>query len=155
MRQLYLYLFIFSLLINVFQYVNDSKILEGKDKEIEKGKILNDSLKIYKNMFKEASYFSIDENKNAQEKFGDYNYEDVMKKVLMDLTTLNTQDGGNPLLPKAIDGSKTLIRKANVLNHQWIILDYSNDSEVGEMLLEYTFDPNESTTFKVIQNTTY
>lgn len=155
MRQLYLYLFIFSLLINVFQYVNDSKILEGKDSEIEKGKILKDSLRIYKNMFKEASYFSIDENKNAQEKFGDYNYEDVMKKVLMDLTTLNTQEDGNPLLPKAIDGSKTLIRKANVLNHQWIILDYSNDSEVGEMLIEYTFDPNEFTTFKVIQNTTY
>lgn len=155
MRQLYLYLFIFSLLINVFQYVNDSNILEAKDKEIEKAKTLNDSLKIYKNMFKEASYFSIDENKNAQKKFGDYNYEDVMKKVLMDLTTLNTQEGGNPLLPPATDGSKTVIRKANVLNHQWIILDYSNDSEIGEMLIEYTFDPNEFTTFKVIQNTTY
>lgn len=155
MRQLYLYLFIFSLLINVFQYVNDSKILEGKDKEIEKAKTLNDSLKIYKNMFKEASYFSIDENKNAQKKFGDYSYEDVMKKVLLDLTTLNTQEGGNPLLPTATDGSKTLIRKASVLNHQWIILDYSNDSEVGEMLIEYTFDPNEFTTFKVIENTTY
>lgn len=155
MRQLYLYLFIFSLLINVFQYVNDSKILEGKDKEIEKAKTLKDSLTIYKNMFKEASYFSIDENENAQEKFGDYNYEDVMKKVLMDLTTLNTQEGGNPLLPEATDGSKTVIRKANVLNHQWIILDYSNDTEVGEMLIEYSFDPKEFTTFKVIQNATY
>lgn len=155
MKQLFLYLFIFSLLINIFQYVNDSKILEAKDLELEKSAHLKDSVQIYKNMFKEASYFSIDENENAQKKFGEYNYEDVMKKVLIDLTALNTQEGGNPLLPVAKDGSKTTIRKANVINHKWIILDYSNDSEVGEMLLEYDFDPTEPTTFKVITNTLY
>lgn len=155
MKQLFLYLFLFSFLINIFQYVNDSKILEAKDLELEKGQNIKDSLRIYKNMYKESSYFSIDENDNAQAKFGEYKYEDVMKKVLTDLTTLNTQEGGNPLLPVATDGSKTLIKKASVLNHKWIILDYYNDSVVGEMLLEYTFNPNEITNFSVITNTIY
>lgn len=155
MKQFFLYLFIFSLLINIFQYVNDSKILESKDHELEKALVMKDSLAIYKNMFKEANYFSIDENKNAQDKFGEYNYEDVMNKVLLDLAALNTQEEGNPLLPASNDGSKTVIRKANVINHKWIVLDFANDSEVGEMLLEYNFDPNSATTFKVISNTIY
>lgn len=155
MKQVFLYLFVFSLLINVFQYVNDTKILDAKETELEKYAQLKDSVIIYKNMFKEANYFSIDENKNAQAKFGDFNYEDVMNKVLLDLTALNTQEGGNPLLPKATDGSKTVIRKANVLNHKWIIIDYSNDSEVGEMILEYYFDPNQTTTFNAVTNVDY
>jgi len=155
MRQLYLYLFLFSLLINVFQYVNDSNVLKAKDEIIEKSKTYKDSLKIYKNMLKEANYFSIDENKNAQKMFGEYLYEDVMDKVLTDLTALNTQEGGNPLLPIATDGSKTIIKKANVLNHEWIILFYENDSEIGEMLLKYNFNPNEITKFEVISNTNF
>lgn len=155
MRQLFLYLFIFSLLINVFQYVNDSKILEAKDKEIEKSKNLKDSLKIYKSKLNEANYFSIEDNKNAQKMFGELNHEDVINKVISDFTSLNTQEDGNPLLPISVDGSKTKIRKAHVLNHKWIILDYYNDSEVGELLLEYTFEPNEFTNFNVLTNTTY
>lgn len=155
MRQLFLYLFLFSFAINIFQYVSDAKILDAKDKELELSKNLHDSLKIYRNMYKESSYFSIDENDNAKSKFGAYKYEDVMNKVLTDLTALNTQEGGNPLLPVATDGSKTLIKKASVLNHKWIILDYYNDSIVGEMILEYTFNPNEITTFNVLTNTIY
>lgn len=155
MRQVYLYLFIFSLLINVFQYVNDSKFLESKDEEIAKGKIAKDSLKIYKNLLEEANYFSIEGNKNAQQMFGEYHYEDVMQKVFTDLTALNTQEGGNPLLPVSTDGSKTVIRKANVLNNKWMILFYENDSEIGEMLLEYNFDSTTPTQFKVLTKTVF
>lgn len=155
MKKLILYLFIFSLLINVFQYVNDSKILDAKDIELKKYKNINDSVKIYKNLLKEANYFSIEENKNAQAMFGDYKYEVVMQKVLADLTILNTQEGGNPLLPKAVDGTKSIIKKANVLNNKWIILFYENDSELGEIILEYTFNPEEATQFKVLSNTVF
>jgi len=35
MKRVYLYLFLFSFLINIFQYSNDSKILEAKDQHIE------------------------------------------------------------------------------------------------------------------------
>jgi len=36
MKRIYLYLFIFSLVINVFLYVNDSKILKEKEQHIER-----------------------------------------------------------------------------------------------------------------------
>ncbi len=35
MKRIYLYLFIFSLIINVFLIVNDTKVLEAKDQHIE------------------------------------------------------------------------------------------------------------------------
>jgi len=35
MKRIYLYLFVFSFAINVFQYVNDSNVLKQKDQEIE------------------------------------------------------------------------------------------------------------------------
>jgi len=159
MKNVFLYLFVFSLLINVFLYVNDSKILKSQETELAQTKTkttqLKDSLKLYKNMYDEASYFSIDENEDAQKTFKEYKYDEAMQKVLHDLTILNTQEGGNPLLPVASDGSKTIVHKASVLNHKWIILDYYNDTYTGEMLVEYTFDPNKFTEFKTISNTVY
>lgn len=34
MKRIYLYLFLFSFVINIFQYMNDSKILKTKDEKI-------------------------------------------------------------------------------------------------------------------------
>lgn len=36
MKRIYLYLFLFSLIINVFQYVNDSRILKDQQQHIER-----------------------------------------------------------------------------------------------------------------------
>lgn len=36
MKRVYLYLFLFSFLINVFQYANDTKVLKAKEEEIQK-----------------------------------------------------------------------------------------------------------------------
>jgi len=52
MKRIYLYLFIFSLVINVFQYVNDSNVLEHQQERIEtlekKLQVNQDSLNIIK-----------------------------------------------------------------------------------------------------------
>lgn len=52
MKRIYLYLFIFSLIINIFLIVNDSKILKAKDQHIEslekRLKRSQDSLKVIK-----------------------------------------------------------------------------------------------------------
>lgn len=52
MKRIYLYLFIFSLIINIFLIVNDTKMLKAKDQHIEnlekRLKRSQDSLKIIK-----------------------------------------------------------------------------------------------------------
>lgn len=35
MKQIFLYLFVFSFVINIFQYVSDSRILKQKEHEVE------------------------------------------------------------------------------------------------------------------------
>jgi len=54
MKRVYLYLFLFSLLINIFLYVNDSKILKAKEQHIEKLekklKKVEDSLQKYQHL---------------------------------------------------------------------------------------------------------
>lgn len=152
-KSLFLYLFVFSFLINIFLVVNDGKILKSKTDEIEQLKINKDSLNIYKNMYKEAGYFTIDENKQAQA-FFDGDYKSVMQKVSQDLTTLNTQEGGNPLLPEASAG-KNIIYKATVINHRWMVAGYKSEYESGEILIEYFYSPNEFTTFNVIKQLGY
>lgn len=154
-KNIFLFLFLFSFIINVFLIVNDGRILEQKDKKIEQLRTNKDSLTLYKNLYKEVSYFTIDENEKAQNYFEDFGYEDVMDKVHGDLTILNTQPGGNPLLPQSTDGSNTIVYKATVLNHKWIILAYKNDANDGEMLVEYTFDPNGFTTFNTLAKIGY
>ena len=50
MKNTFLYLFILSLLLNIFQYVNSNKILDAKEKEVqltkERLKIARDSISI-------------------------------------------------------------------------------------------------------------
>lgn len=52
MKRIYLYLFIFSLIINIFLIVNDGRILKAKDQHIEslekRLKRSQDSLKVTK-----------------------------------------------------------------------------------------------------------
>lgn len=54
MKRVYLYLFLFSFLINIFLYVNDSKILKAKEQHIEKLekklKKVEDSLQKYQHL---------------------------------------------------------------------------------------------------------
>lgn len=54
MKRIYLYLFLFSLIINIFLYVNDTNILKEKDQHIEhlekKLKKVEDSLQNFQRM---------------------------------------------------------------------------------------------------------
>ena len=75
-KNIFLFLFLFSFIINVFLIVNDGRILEQKDKKIEQLRTNKDSLTLYKNLYKEVSYFTIDENEKAQNYFEDFGYDD-------------------------------------------------------------------------------
>ncbi len=52
MKRIYLYLFLFSLIINVFQFVNDSKVLKAQNERIvsleKRLKKAEDSLQLIK-----------------------------------------------------------------------------------------------------------
>lgn len=123
--------------------------------------ITKDSLEYYKQAFKAANYFSIEDNQNARDQFGGVDVDEAMKKVQYDLRQLEKENGANALLPIALEGERTIMNKAAVLNHKWIIMDYfkkdedEDITEVGEIIIEYTFHSDRPCDFFVLSKTTY
>lgn len=117
--------------------------------------LIKDSLDMYKKLYDEAAYFSIDKNENAQKAFAPQSIENVMNKVIQDFTALNKQEDGNPLVPKDAGGNPTKINKLSVINHQWLIVDFFGEATVGELLIKYHYSPDKTTEFQVIDSVLY
>ena len=158
MKNVILYALIFSLLFNVFQYVNSTKILDAKDKEVLKVKAnlktSRDSVATLAN----ANYFALESDEDAQEYFFSNNldYQKVAIKVKEDLISLNANKNGNPLVPyEPIDGNPFLINTSKVLNHRWIIAEYSNGDLWGQILIKYFVAEGKPTDFETVETVLY
>lgn len=128
----------------------DEKIKNDLDRALVK-----DSLEVYKKLYDEAAYFSIDKNENAQKKFAPQKIEDVMTKVVQDFTALNKQANGNPLLPKDVLGNICKVNKMSVINNQWFVVDFYGEATAGEVLIKYTYLPDSTTQFNVLDTVLY
>lgn len=117
--------------------------------------LVKDSLEVYKKLYDEAAYFSIDKNENAQKQFAPQEVDAVMAKVVQDFTTLNQQEGGNPLLPVDTNGNSTKVNKMSVLNHKWLIIDFFGEGIVGELVIKYEYNPDATTEFTVLDTAIY
>ncbi|MFC4740797.1 hydrolase [Flavobacterium ponti] len=153
MKNTILYLFIFSLLINIFQYVNSNKILDAKEKQIVDSKrYLKTSRDSIKSLVLENS-FDLKNNDNAQEYFYNKNidYTKVIERVNNDINALNATKGGNPLIPyDMIDDKPFLVTRIKLVNHRWVIAEYSNGKIWGEVLLKYFIMDDKPTEFETI-----
>jgi hypothetical protein len=158
MKNTFMYLFIFSLLINVFLYVNSNKILKAKDAEVV---MLKENMKVATasiDSLKASDYFSIETDQDAQDYFYNKNldYPKVMAKVNEDLVTLNTNKDGNKLVPyEPIEGKPFFINKAKMLNHRWIIAEYSNSNLWGQVLIKYFYNDDKPTDFETVETIMY
>ena len=152
MKNTILYILIFSLLINIFQYVNSNKILDAKEKEvamIRKSFHSCDSLSKVKMM----SEFDLASNENAQEYFynKEIDFNKVIERVNNDINALNANKNGNPLVPyDMLDGKPFLISRVKVVNHRWVVAEYSNGKIWGEVLLKYFIVGDKPTEFETI-----
>jgi len=157
-KNIFLFLFVFSFLINVFQYVNATKILEAKEHEVQRTK---EHLKIARDsiaLVQYNDYFDIEKDQDAQDYFYNKNldYQQVMAKVNEDLVSLNTNPQGNSLVPyEPIDGKPFLVNKAKVLNHRWIIAEFSNGDLWGQILVKYFYNADKPTDFETIETILY
>ena len=99
MKNVILYGLIFSVLFNIFQYVNSTKILDAKDKEVTK---IQERLRTSRDSVSAlatANYFALESDEDAQEYFytNNLDYKKVSEKVKEDLLVLNENKNGNKL----------------------------------------------------------
>ena len=140
MKNVILYGLIFSVLFNIFQYVNSTKILDAKDKEVTK---IQERLRTSRDSVSElaaANYFALESDEDAQEYFytNNLDYKKVSEKVKEDLLVLNENKNGNKLIPyEPIDGKAFIVNTSKILNHRWIIAEFSNGDLWGQILVKY------------------
>lgn len=162
-KSLLLYLFILVLLFNIFTYMYLSKQLD-----FEKGKLVKSEIKFKKELnstndkLVDANYFSLEKNENAQNYFNPDNasktiqVEKLIPFVTEKLMDYNANPKGNPYTGQdQIGANKFIINKAKVLNHRWIIADYSDGEYWGEAMIKYFINEDETISFETFQSVLY
>lgn len=155
-----LYLSILAVLSSIFTYMFLSKQVAFEQNRYEKTtKKLRDSLLLVSNQLADANYFSLEKNENAQNYFDSASsqktiqYEKLIPFVTEKLLDFNSNPKGNPYTGQdQIGANKFIINKVKILNHRWIIADYSDGEIWGEVLLKYFVNPDESISFEVNQS---
>ena len=145
-NKIFMYLFLFTLLFVIFQYMNEKSIFESQENKIaslsEKLSKATDSLHMLNDRVADLNYFTLQGNESAMaylENIG-YDAEKVEAMVSDVIYEKNVEKGGNPLIPVAGINGVMRINKLRFLNHRWIQADYSDGTYWGEMILEYFFD---------------
>ena len=157
-----MYLFIFTILLVLFQYVNSKNVLDNYEIDINsfkaENKSLKDSLVILEDKILDLSYFNLDRNEDALSYFENKGFDvtDLIPFIKDELYTLNEIKGEHPLIPYASsEGRKLIINNVKLLNHKWIITDFSDGEFWGELFLTYEIIENKELKFKLVESFLY
>jgi len=101
---------------------------------------LKDSIKNLLLENEELNRFTLKGNSDAQEYFNDL-YIDSLELYLKDkVYEYNEIKGDNPLIPyEGMEGDMK-INSIKILNHRWMIAEFSDGKYWGEVLLRYFYD---------------
>jgi len=157
-----MYLFIFAVLLVLFQYVNSKNVLDKYETDIrsikEENANLKDSILVLEDKILDLSYFSLDRNEDALSYFENkgFNVSELIPFIKDELYTLNEHKGEHPLIPYASsEGRKLMINNIKLLNHKWIITDFSDGEFWGELFLTYEITDQKELKFRLSESFLY
>lgn len=158
--KIYMYLFLFSALINLYQFVSARRFVEAEVAKNEKLNVqnekLNDSVQSLLLKQMDLQYFDLEHNDDAFAYYEHLNMDDPTRFISDKLLETNEQKGNNPLVPyDGMSGAPMKINKIRVLNHKWIIADFSDGKYWGEILVEYYLNDDMSLDFTTIGHLLY
>ena len=158
-QSLLLYGLITAVLLNLFTFmfyrgeVKHEQILYSN---------LDKKLTEVQSQLSDANYFSLTNNTNAQDYF--YNddtaksidYKLLIPEITNKLLAFNDDPTGNKYTGQVqVGANKFIINKIKVINHRWIIADFSDGSFWGECLIKYFVNDDKSIEFETFQNLMY
>ncbi|RMB60914.1 hypothetical protein EAX61_05370 [Dokdonia sinensis] len=159
-RNIFLYLFLFAALWIVFQYVNNVKVYENQEKRISRleaqVQAAEAQTQTTKDALFDAEYFTVKGNENAYAYFENDGYviDTIIPKIEDAIYTRNTKEG-NDLIPFEGLRAPFRINKVQVLNHKWIIADFSDGERWGELFIGYEIGEGDSISFETKQSLIY
>lgn len=118
--------------------------------------ILKDSIATNELQLESANYFALENNQNAKNYYSGQDIEQIKIKVRDGIYAKNVEPNGNSLVQyPPMNGKPFKIDNIKVLNHRWVIADFSNGSIFGEVILKYFLEDNGEITFETAETLLY
>lgn len=163
-RQIFMYLFLFAVLYIVFQYMNAKKAYVEMDHlkvQVETLKKENNTLEAQIDSLQQVTqylnYFSLQDNDAASSVYSQkgFDVDSLAAEIKSEIIGRNKANADNELVP--FDGLVGIMRvnHIKILNHRWVLADFTDGVYWGEVLLKYTIDENGNLTFSTIESFLY
>jgi hypothetical protein len=157
--KIFLYLFVFAALTAVYLVVSGSRQFESMDSRIQALESREESYKdsLQNSMFEilDMQYFSLENNDDALSYYDHLDLDDPSGYISDRLLESNEQKGDNPLVPYEGMNGDFKINKIKLLNHKWLIADFSDGKYWGELLVTYELKDNMDVDFSVKEHLLY
>ena len=150
---------IFSALAFIFQYVNSKNILDKYEKDIKKFKATIEAqektIADLEDQNFDLNYFNIDRNDNALDYFvaQGYDTDKLIDAITEGLYEMNNYEGDNhPIVPfVSMTDSKLIINKIRIVNHKWILANFTDGVYWGEIFVKYDIDENNDLKYNLVE----
>ena len=158
-HKIYLYLFIFVALIALYQFVSTNNMVKTKNTKIEAQAEqlmqLEDSIQKLHIKVLDSQYFSLENNDDALAYYDHLNLKDPSRYISDKLLETNESKGDNPLIPYEGMENDFKLNKINILNHRWILADFSDGKYWGEVLIKYELKDDLGVDFSLMDHLLY
>lgn len=159
--RIFLYLFIFAVLFILFQFMNAKKAKQSYDAKIENlnQKIESKNVEVDSliNLNMDMMYFTLDSDDEAKIYLEDlgYNAKELEIIITDQLLAQNKAGQDNPIVPfEGMEGNMA-INKIRLLNHKWIIADFTDGVYWGQLFILYDIQKNGVIDFEVERSFLY
>ena len=154
-----LYLFVFTALVLIFQLVNSKKILDDQTERLINLKAENKfnvaALLKLQNQLDEVNEFSLEGNEYALSYFKNIDINNITNRIKDQLYKKNLLMDKDELIPYATMDRTFLINKVKVLNHKWLIANFSDGTLWGELLISFKVDKSSDIGFELKEHFLY
>ena len=151
------YLLIFISLIALYLFVSDLNKTEAfaasHERMTKRIDTLKDSIAQLVVDQTDNAYFSLAVNRDAQQAHTDFNPVELQNIIEDYILSTNDNPNGSSLLSSL--GSDWIINKIHVVNHQWILADFTNGTQWGDALFMYQIKANGKPRLRLLNHLMY
>ena len=156
-NKIILYLLLFISLIALYLFVSDLNKTEAfaasQERMTNRIEKLKDSIAQLVTDQTEHAYFSLALNRDAQQAHPDLSPDDLQLLLEAYLLEQNDAPNGSPLLSSI--GKGWIVNKISIVNHQWILADFTNGSQWGDALFQYQVSNNKQLRLRLLNYVMY
>ena len=158
-NKIFLYLFVFAALLALFQFVSGNNMQKALSADVNQLQTevqeLKDSLQTMQLKVLDMQYFTLENNDDALAYYDHLDLDDPSQYIQDKLLETNEKSGDNPLIPYEGMESDFKINKIKVLNHKWILADFSDGKYWGDLIIKYELKDDLSVDFTLAEHLLY